>query len=321
MRLPALRARARRWMQRVPGPEAQPIRLPQSRIYVLPSRAGLAMLVTLLIMLVASINYALALGHALVFLLGGVGLAHILQSWRALMGLEISLRAEGEAYAGEATTFLVRLVDNAGRARPGVTLLAADGQRLTLGDVPAGSVLETAIRIPAPRRGWLWPGRLTVESRQPLGWVRAWSYIEPDARALVYPQPIGELTQPPTPGWAEGGQAALRGEEDFSGLREYLPQDSPSRIAWKRMATSGELLVKDFAGHATPDRDIDWHTLPGHWPVEQRLSQLALWVIQARQDGARTRLTLPGARIGPAAGEAHARDCLEALALFGQERP
>ena len=93
----------RRWMQRVPGPEAQPITLPQRRVYVLPTSAGLGMLGTLLVMLIASINYNLALGYALSFLLASAGVAHVLHSWRALVGLSLFVRPpEAECFAGEA---------------------------------------------------------------------------------------------------------------------------------------------------------------------------------------------------------------------------
>ncbi|MFA9438459.1 DUF58 domain-containing protein [Uliginosibacterium sp. sgz301328] len=312
-----LRAQARAWMQRVTGPEPQPIRLPQSRVYVLPSRAGAAMLATLAIMLVASINYNLALGFALVFLLSGVGLAHILQSWRTLVGLEIFVRGDGEVFVGEAASFVMRLTDTTGRLRPGLTVLTHDGQRLATCNVPARGNAEVSIGIPAQARGWLPVGKLTIESRQPLGWIRAWSYIQPDAQMLAYPRAEGPLPQPPSPhGVLESGLVTERGDEDFAGLRNRNPQDSASRIAWKRMASSGELLVKEFSGAVAPERVIDWSSLPTNWDAERRLSQLALWVVQAQADGARWQLVLPKEDIGPDSGEVHARECLAALALF-----
>ena len=32
------------------------------------------------------------------------------------------------------------------------------------------------------------PGRITVDTRFPIGLLRAWSYIRPDMRCLVYPK-------------------------------------------------------------------------------------------------------------------------------------
>jgi uncharacterized protein (DUF58 family) len=48
---------------------------------------------------------------------------------------------------------------------------------------------------------------------------------------------------------------------------------------------------------------------------EARLSRLTAWVLQADKLGVDFGLRLPGQQIAPAAGEAHKRRCLEALAL------
>ena len=42
------------------------------RIYILPTRRGLALIATLAIMLLTSMNYSLSLGHALTFLVAGL---------------------------------------------------------------------------------------------------------------------------------------------------------------------------------------------------------------------------------------------------------
>jgi hypothetical protein len=72
MSLSTLRATFQRWLFRVSGPEPAPIHLGQRRIFVLPTRFGVALGATLFVMLLASINYALSLGFALTFLIGGV---------------------------------------------------------------------------------------------------------------------------------------------------------------------------------------------------------------------------------------------------------
>lgn len=62
-----LRHSVNRWLFRVGAAEPAPIRLGQRRIYVLPSAAGIAFALALLVMLLAAINYNLSLGYALVF--------------------------------------------------------------------------------------------------------------------------------------------------------------------------------------------------------------------------------------------------------------
>ena len=61
--------------------------------------------------------------------------------------------------------------------------LAAGGRH------PANGVAEAVLAAPGDASGWLPLGRVMLETRFPLGLFRAWSYIEPDARCLVYPRP------------------------------------------------------------------------------------------------------------------------------------
>jgi uncharacterized protein (DUF58 family) len=50
--------------------------------------------------------------------------------------------------------------------------------------------------------------------------------------------------------------------------------------------------------------------------VEERLSQLALWVIEAERAGRPYGLRLPGTEIAPAVGEPHFHQCMRALSRF-----
>ncbi|MDO9451127.1 MAG: hypothetical protein Q7J21_11615, partial [Rugosibacter sp.] len=62
-----------RWALRVPTPEPTPITLVQRRVYVLPTRVGLAFAIALITIFLGAVNYNLSLGHALVFWLAGLG--------------------------------------------------------------------------------------------------------------------------------------------------------------------------------------------------------------------------------------------------------
>ena len=62
-----------RWAVRVRTPEPSPIILTQRRVYVLPTLAGLSYGTALIVILLGAMNYNLSLGHALVFLLAGLG--------------------------------------------------------------------------------------------------------------------------------------------------------------------------------------------------------------------------------------------------------
>ena len=90
-------------------------------------------------------------------------------------------------------------------------------------------------------------------------------------------------------------------------------------MAWKASARdAGErpLLVKQFAGGAQVEMQLDWALTDPAQALESRLSLLAGWVLAAEAAGCSYGLRLPGQEILPNAGDAHQRRCLEALALF-----
>jgi hypothetical protein len=82
--------------------DREPVVLRHSRIYILPTKRGWAMIATIAIMLVSSLNYALTLGIAVSFLLAGLMAAALLHTFRNLAGIEVTPLSAGEAFAGAA---------------------------------------------------------------------------------------------------------------------------------------------------------------------------------------------------------------------------
>src|SRR5262244_1342988 len=105
----ALRAEVKNWFYGFAPPEQGAIVLGHRRVYIVPSRLGLLFGGALLILLVGSINYALALGFALTFLLAGMGLAGMVQTARNLAHLEVSAPRVEPVFAGEAAQFRLLL--------------------------------------------------------------------------------------------------------------------------------------------------------------------------------------------------------------------
>jgi uncharacterized protein (DUF58 family) len=87
-------------------------------------------------------------------------------------------------------------------------------------------------------------------------------------------------------------------------------------VAWKAYARSGQLLSKQFAGADTSSQWFDFNAIPVA-AVEQRLSILTRWIVDADHSRAAYGLRLPGKEFPPASSSVHRQQCLEALALFG----
>ena len=296
-----------------------PLRLSQRRIFILPTRAGLLFAAALLAMLTGAINYNLALGHALVFLLVGLALTGMVHAFRNLHGLRIAPGRCVPVFAGEVAYFPLHLSNDRNAPRLALDLRAGDESRSVTAAVAAHGLSEIAVPVASVRRGWLDFPRTRLATRYPLGLFVAWSYLQPAMRCLIYPQPLATPLPPPQATNRSGDHQGDGGQEDFSGFRERQPADSPRHVAWKasaRDAGQRPLLVKQFAGGAQSELQLDWVLTPDAVAPETRIAILAGWVLAADEEGACYGLRLPGDEIAPDSGEAHRHRCLETLALF-----
>ncbi|HZD09586.1 MAG TPA: hypothetical protein VE176_15120, partial [Candidatus Limnocylindrales bacterium] len=75
------------------------------------------------------------------------------------------------------------------------------------------------------------------------------------------------------------------------------------------------LMTKQFAAETEGVVQLDFSALR-FANGEERLSQLALWVIEAERARRPYGLRLPGTEIPPAVGQSHFHQCLRALSLF-----
>lgn len=297
--------------------EHLPFTLAARRIYILPTRQGLAFCLLLLGMLLGSMNYGLSMGFLFTFLLAGMVLSTLFATWRTLLGIRL-LGIEAESgFAGGQVHFTLVLGLPEGRAPEGVCL-ESGGVRAALNSARKGAA-QMRLSLPAPQRGrqLLGPCRLFTEA--PLGLFHAWCVFSPAAAALVWPRPAPWLRPLPLAGDLAEEQAvgSQRGTEDFDGLAPYRPGESPSRLLWKSLGRLDEPLVKSFVA---PQGDVvwlDWAQLPG-LDTEARLSQLARWVLEADRLDLRYGLGLPGTCVPPASGPQQRTRSLNALALLGQ---
>ena len=314
----ALRRHLDRWLFRVGPPETAPIVLGQRRIFVLPTPAGLAFATALLVMLIASINYNLSLGYALVFLLGGVSVASIVHAFRNLLHLSFTPGRAEPVFAGERASFHIVVANHRPARRPALRL-TAHGTVVPF-EIGADDGADVIVPAVTAGRGWMTLGRVRIETTYPLGLIRAWSVLVPEQRCLVYPAP--EPTPPPLPEGASrnlGRRTGSAGDDDFAGLRTHQPADSPRHVAWKTLARGGPMLTKQFSGMDGGEIHLDWSTLPAELGTEARLSRMTAWIVAAGQRGLAFSLALPDVRIATGHGSEHSANCLRRLALFGTD--
>ena len=313
---PRWRGRMRRWWE-ARLPRSDQLQLTQRNIYILPTRAGLMLGATVLLLLLASINYQLNLGYLLTFLLAGCALVGMHVGHATLRGLQLHLLPPEPQFLGSGSTLTLELASTRKTARHAIAASLVDTARQqAFVDVPAGGRSQVHVAFAPARRGLHAIPTLMLETRFPMGAFRVWTLWRPAAQVLVYPQP--EAHPPPLPagepraGGAMARQAASTGE--FDGVRAYRRGDPLKLVVWKKAAKAGELVSRDSQQAQRHELWLD-PALAQLPDGEQRLARLCAWVLQADRLELEYGLRVPGVELPPASGEAHKRRCLEALAL------
>lgn len=289
--------------------------LAQRDIYILPTRHGLLFALLLLVMLLGAMNYNNSLGFLLTFLLASLAIVSILHAYRDLAGLRIEgVRAE-PVFAGQDALFRVTLNNPTAAMRRALTFRTEHGPPIST-DLAAAARSVVTLPVPAPRRGRQPFGRLTLETRFPLGLFRAWAYWRPESHVTVYPKPAPPLPLPA--GAAPGGHyrdAPDAGVDDFRGFRAYRPGDSLRHVNWKALARDQGLQIKQFSTATSDTLWLTWNATTGG-DIESRLSQLCRWVVEAQRLGLSFGLSLPDGDLPPALDDTHVQRALNRLALF-----
>jgi uncharacterized protein (DUF58 family) len=309
-----VRRRLHRWARRRQGPDRGTVELVARRVYILPTRAGLMLGAVLFTMLVGALNYSNNMGFALAFAITALAIVSIHHCQANLAGLRVSVAGGAPAFAGGQLTCEVRL-DNPALAHRRQLALGPDDPDGPMVDLEAGSARSVTLQLPASRRGRIGCPEIRLSTSWPFGLFRAWAWVYPDLELIAYPQPADRAAAAAASddGDPDGGHGNSRGSDEFEGLRDFIPGESPARIAWKTLARSGELLAKDYRS-GSRQLLLDWHSLRGPDP-ERKLAELTRLALDAAASGQRFALRLPGVDVPPGSGSEHLHLCLRALAL------
>jgi len=311
------------WHNRLP--KSDTLTLTQRNVYILPTRPGWMLAITLLLLLVASINYQLNLGYLLTFLLAGSAVVGMHVCHGNLRGTTLLLTPPEPVHAGQAVALTVRLSSERKRTRYGIGMgvIGADTKHAPLAwtDVPAQGSAQLQVSFPSPERGLHPLPPLTAQTLFPLGTFRVWTVWRPASGVLVYPEP--ESHPPPLPPGepqaGSSGAARVQSTGEFDGVRAYRRGDPLKAVVWRKAAqafSSGrdDLVSRDALSHQRHQLWLDLAPCGGAG-LEARLSRLTAWVLMADRQGLDYGLRVPGREIPPDQGPAHRARCLEALAI------
>jgi uncharacterized protein (DUF58 family) len=277
-----------------------------------------------LLFVLAAIWYAAssqnnAASYLLLFALTSVLLVSIPRTLSNLGGLQVAAESVKPAFAGQEVSLPVEVTNESRATRYGIALTLPDlaDARERIDEIPAGKAARTVLRFSAATRGEHEIGRLHLSSVYPVGLLRVLKQLPSPQRYIVYPKPAGDQRLPAET--ARSGQRSLRKElgegDDFAGVRAYVRGESQRHIDWKAVARGQALMTKQFTAESDGLLYLDLAAVRlDH--LEARLSQLALWVIEAERARRPYGLRLPAVEIPPSSGEPHFHRCMRALALF-----
>lgn len=305
--------RFKRWLNRRIPPQ-QSITLSQKSIFIFPTRTGFVFSILLLTLLLAAINYENSLIFALVFWLGSVFFVAIFYTFRNLSGISLELQKSGAGFVDEDIEFSIKVSRPENSQREGLQL-GWPKEVKQWAELYEDASTTVHLFVNAKQRGWLNPKRLLVETYYPLGLLRAWTWVDLSAKAIVYPKPLFHDHNFINLGENDEGQLTHHsGSDDFHDMRNYHPGDSPRHILWRSYARQDELLVKQFAAYADYRLILDWYQLEGD--TELRLSRLTGMALNAYNSDKEFGLKLPQIEIAPNSGKTHLNHVLKELALY-----
>ncbi|HEX8199597.1 MAG TPA: DUF58 domain-containing protein, partial [Isosphaeraceae bacterium] len=288
----------------------------------------------------------------LVLLTAGMAAGPIAASWfvsaAMLRPLQVRRRGPSSVFSGEPLVLHYTL-ENARRWTSALAIAARDrlvavagagvgSGDLTLGlffpGVGAGARARLRWEGPSPARGRYRFEAIDLITRAPFGLLERRVRASLPGELVVYPS-VGRLTRR----WrlvhreaAETRRGVRRdrvaGQQEYHGLRDYRPGDSPRWIHWRTTARMGEPMVKEFEQQNEQDLAIlidPWlprarATTEQHAAVEDAIRFAATACLESsRQSGRRLLLgwtgPTPGVRHGPASAKL-LHEFLERLAVL-----
>jgi uncharacterized protein (DUF58 family) len=257
--------------------------------------------------------------YLLFFALTAVFLVSIPHTLINLAGVTVTLESVQPAFVGQEVSLPLEIMNDSRASRHGieVALSGSNGEHPRIDYIPARKAARVTLRFPAWQRGEHHVGTLCLTSAYPLGFIRSLRKFATSRTYVVYPKPEGDVRLPSSfVNRHDGNPLTEPGAgDDFAGLREYVHGESQRHIDWRAVARGQPLMTKQFAAEAEGVLYFDFSAL--HLvEVEEKLSQLTLWIIEAERARRPYGLRLPGTEIPPAIGQPHFHECLRTLSLF-----
>ena len=282
------------------------------RTYIVPNGAGVAFgsLFFILLFMGAALNRPLL--QLIGFMIAIPYLSAMVQSNSNVKDLKIRVLESPLAPAGATVEARVVLEQSGRGTSRKISILmrgGSDSGRLMIERVAPGEPVEVRVPLGSFIRGIHPFPDLVVSSEHPIGMFHTWKQFRPVLGLWIHPAPVGSLPWRQEPSKEEDARLEYREH------RQMSPGDSLSRIDWKRFAKDKERLFRVYEDDPARKVVLSWEGVR-HLPVEEALSQMTRWLLDAERGGVEATVDAPFTR-GPVTRhsmKAH----LRALASYGE---
>jgi len=295
------------------------VTLSHRKIYIVPSKLSLMLLLVITLIVLAGINYENNVFYILAFWLLSLFIWNFILTFFNLAKLEVKAKKTLNVFAGEPAQFEFEL----SRSNKSVHGLNIKTNEQTLESIFVDKKTPKALFISQKTvtRGKMEMHKMTFSTVFPFGFSYGFSYVYLDLPAWIYPKPINANVKSSS---ASGDQKILEdtqivGSEDFNQLKQYEAGERLGHIHWANYAKTGELKVKEFVDVNSSSMWIDWADFPT-LEQESRLSHLCFLMVDAHKNNMNFGLRLPALEIEPVfqleQKQSHLDQCLLQLAKF-----
>ncbi|MCQ9326208.1 DUF58 domain-containing protein [Neisseria dentiae] len=290
-----------------------------------PTRLGVGLAVTVVLLWLVGLNYQVNLAYAAAFWLAGFLLVSVLLNLRQLSALQITADMPAEVFAGGHAVLELAA---AGDTRRRWLWLCSENDFANPRTPPAKLWRAWHIgsdglpvfqwHIPAVMRGYLRIPPLRVASVAPFGVSMVQCVWRWPGEAVVFPAPLPHdlPDMPARSGETDRQRPPAQGGDDLAYLQAHRQGASLQHVAWKTYAKTGEMLDKRFEEPQQAARNtvISYADYPAGTDKDRLAGLLCFRVLEAERRGLPYSLELPQRLIAPQHGQREI--CLTALALW-----
>jgi len=288
-------------------------------LYILPTRIGWYYGLILIAMFGIAIKFDNQAAFMMLFILIAVALVAMVYTHNNVVGIALTAQPSKPVFVGESAVFPTSIHNASNKERHAVWLISGGFHRLC--SLRPNDVELINLKLPTTQRGYRNCDPINISSQFPIGVFFCWTrQFVSQQRCLVYPQPLDLIPFPDDSSNAGKQQATASvriGAEDFAGMKNYQAGDRLRDIHWPSLAKTNKLVSIQYESQTNSSVNISWFAMPDAMAVEDRLSQMCYWLIEAEKNDVRYQLEMPNHTIEFDKGQSHHHDCLKVLALWG----